>query len=195
MCNLAHSVCCIVLIVLKHQHLLDHNDGNVGHQPGIQVEAENRIVSWFRRALGVADGVDNGFERVWCNTANDAPAGLAESIRKFKEKDKALHSARLRRFGVCQHHPQRNPRNDNLWRIPGFDAHAEQERSESSRTGDSSILQKPYNGYHSQRESANKRGSNSVRPRFGFIPDSADPRGYASCSIAWKTLQRSRVRP
>ena len=34
-------------------------------------------------------------------------------------------------------------------------SHAEQERFEFSGTGDCSSIQKPYNGYHSQWESAN----------------------------------------
>ena len=54
-----------------------------------------------------------------------------------------------------------------------------------------SSIQKPYNGHDSQRRSANKWGSNSVRQRFGFNRDSTDLRGYGSSSIAGKTLWRS----
>ena len=48
---------------------------------------------------------------------NDAPAELRGELPKvscnLKEKDKQLHSTRRRRFGVHQHHPQRNQRKQN----------------------------------------------------------------------------------
>ena len=54
-------------------------------------------------------------------------------------------------------------------------------------------IQNSYNGYYSQWRSANKWGSDSVRLRLSFILRSTGPRGYASSSIAWKTLWRSRI--
>ena len=48
----------------------------------------------------------------------------------------------------------------------GFDAHAEHEKSEFSGTGSNSSFQKPNNGHHAHRRTANKRGSNSVRQQF-----------------------------
>ena len=67
------------------------------------------------------------------------------------------------------------------------------ERPELSWTGDRQNIQKPSNGFYSQWWSANKRGSNSARQRFGFIRDSTDPPGYARSSIAWETLRRSLI--
>ena len=78
-------------------------------------------------------------------------------------------------------------------RFQSLNAHAEQERSELSWTGNRSIVPKPCNGYYSQRRSTNKWRSNSERRRFGSILDSTDPRWYTSSSIAWKTLRGSSI--
>ena len=47
--------------------------------------------------------------------------------------------------------------------------------------------------HYSQRRSAEKRGSNSVRQRFGFSRYSSYLRGYRGSSTAWVTLRRSRI--
>ena len=118
---------------------------------------------------------------------------MAISILKLEEKDKSYI---FLDFGgsVSTSAILNQTRGKNI--CGGFwslDAHAEQERSEFSCTGDSSIIQKPYNGHHSKRRSANERGSNSVRLRSLFIRDNTNPRGHASSPIAWKTLRRSRI--
>ena len=73
--------------------------------------------------------------------------------------------------------------------FPRINAHAEQERSELSRTGDCSGIQNPHNGYYSQRRSATWRGSNSVLPRPWPIRDGTNPRGHACSLVAGKLCE------
>ena len=102
---------------------------------------------------------------------------MAKSIFKLKEKDKATFHTPSEVW--CLRAPE------NLWwnRVLQCTI-AEQERSEVCGSGAYSSILKPYNGYHSRWRSANKRGSNSVHPRFGFFRDSTDPRGFASSSLS-----------
>ena len=77
--------------------------------------------------------------------------------------------------------------------LRSINAHAEQERSESTELDTVRSIQKPYNGWNSRRRSADKWGSNSVRPRPWVIRDGANPRVHACNPIARKTLRRSWI--
>ena len=45
--------------------------------------------------------------------------------------------------------------------------------------------------HHGKWRSANKRASNSVPQRFGFVRDGAAPRRHAASPVGWTTLRRS----
>ena len=78
-------------------------------------------------------------------------------------------------------------------RFWSINAHAEQERPEFCRFGTLKVSKNPCHGCCSQWWSANKRWSNSVCQRIGFVRHSAITRKYASSSLTWKTLRRSRI--
>ena len=99
----------------------------------------------------------------------------------------------LQKFGHYQRHLRRSPRKDLCGGLQSFSAHDEQERSELSETEHHSGIQNHHNSCYSRWRSANERGSNSVRLRSRLIRDSTGPQRYASGSIAWKALRRSRI--
>ena len=74
-------------------------------------------------------------------------------------------------------------------RSQSINAHAEQERSEFSRSGNRDGLRKSDDGCYSQRRSANKRRSDRVRLRIGFVRDSKASRRYTGSSLTWKSLR------
>ena len=74
-----------------------------------------------------------------------------------------------------------------------INAHAKQERSELSWTGNGSSIQKLHNGFHCQWRSANKWGSNSVGPRPWALRVGTNPWGHASSPVAGQTLRRTRI--
>ena len=72
-----------------------------------------------------------------------------------------------------------------------FYAHAEQERFQLRRNGDSAEIQEPHNGCCSQWGRWNKRGSTSIRTRLRSLLDCAITRGNASSSSAWWGFAKS----
>ena len=74
-----------------------------------------------------------------------------------------------------------------------INAHAEQERSDLSGTGDCSSIQNPYNGCHSQWSSANKRESNRKRPRPQLLVTVQILEDTPAVLPLGKTLRRSRI--
>ena len=63
----------------------------------------------------------------------------------------------------------------------------------SDGTGYFAKIQEPNCGAYSQRRSAYKRGSTSIRSRPQPLRDSAITRRNGCCSITWKTLRRPRI--
>ena len=109
---------------------------------------------------------------------------MARSILKLKEKDKANFFSPTQ--AVCI--PATSLTNPEEERICGrfwiTNAYAEQERPELSRVGDSASLQNSWHSNYSQLRSANKKGSNSVCQRIGFVLDSKAPRRYIRSALA-----------
>ena len=119
-----------------------------------------------------------------CNK-NDAPAekhGIVRNMSISLMTATRPRSTRVLKFLVITSTIFEETRGKNICgRCGSINAHAEQERSEFSRTGDCSGIQKPHNGYHNQWRSANTWGSHSIRSRLWALRGGAHLRRHASC--------------
>ena len=127
---------------------------------------------------------------------SDVPAetrgDLAKNILKLKETDKATF------FSLTNEWSPSAIRNQTAGKIiccrfRREHPHVEQERPELCRIGSRKSLWKPDDDCCSQRRSANKRRSDTVCQRVGFIRDSDASRRYTGRSLTRKTLRRSRI--
>ena len=118
---------------------------------------------------------------------------LAESIKKLKNADKAtlysLFASKAIPAPISKSPEEREIEVDSVASM-----HMLSNRDLSpAEFGHSSKVQELHNGSNGQWESANKRGSTSIRSRSWPIRDSASTPKCACSSIAWKTLRRTRI--